>query len=184
MFLAGAAAAPSLVGISIYGCDQGEAELFREMAPRFGIAPTITDGPVSDANIGLVSGNRCISVGHKSSVSDSLLRLLHAAGVRYISTRSVGYDHIDMGCAERLGISVETVAYSPDSVADFTLMLMLMALRNAKSVDQPSRILRLPAGRRSREGVARPDGWGDRYRAHRRSRGGQAAWLREPGTRL
>jgi len=36
--------------------------------------------------------------------------------------------------AESVGISVETVAYSPDSVADYTLMLMLMAVRDAKSV--------------------------------------------------
>ena len=34
--------------------------------------------------------------------------------------------------AESVGISVETVAYSPDSVADYTLMLMLMAVRHAK----------------------------------------------------
>ena len=33
-----------------------------------------------------------------------------------------------------MGITVETVAYSPDSVADYTLMLMLMVVRNAKSV--------------------------------------------------
>jgi D-specific alpha-keto acid dehydrogenase len=53
--------------------------------------------------------------------------------VRYISTRSVGYNHIDIERAESVGISVENVAYSPDSVADYTLMLMLMAVRNAKS---------------------------------------------------
>lgn len=35
--------------------------------------------------------------------------------------------------AQAVGISVETVAYSPDSVADYTLMLMLMAVRHAKS---------------------------------------------------
>ena len=52
----------------------------------------------------------------------------------YISTRSIGYNHIDVKYAERVGISVENVAYSPDSVADYTLMLMLMAVRNAKSM--------------------------------------------------
>jgi D-specific alpha-keto acid dehydrogenase len=52
----------------------------------------------------------------------------------YISTRSAGYNHVDVNYAETVGISVETVAYSPDSVADYTLMLMLMAVRNAKSV--------------------------------------------------
>jgi D-specific alpha-keto acid dehydrogenase len=51
----------------------------------------------------------------------------------YISTRSIGYNHINVSYAESVGITVENVAYSPDSVADYTLMLMLMAVRNAKS---------------------------------------------------
>jgi D-specific alpha-keto acid dehydrogenase len=36
--------------------------------------------------------------------------------------------------ARSVGISVEGVVYSPDSVADYTLMLMLMAVRNARSI--------------------------------------------------
>ena len=104
------------------------------MAPRFGVVPTITDAPLSEANVGLALGTRCISIGHKTGVTNSTLLALSQAGVTYISTRSVGYDHIDVTYAESVGISVETVAYSPDSVADYTLMLMLMAVRHAKSV--------------------------------------------------
>ena len=103
------------------------------MAPRFGVLPTITDAAVSDATLELAQGNRCISVGHKTHISGSILLALRQAGVRYVSTRSVGYNHIDVECAESVGISVETVAYSPDSVADYTLMLMLMTVRHAKS---------------------------------------------------
>jgi D-specific alpha-keto acid dehydrogenase len=95
--------------------------------------PTVTDTAVCEDNLELVSGNRCISVGHKSQITEPILLALCQAGVRYISTRSVGYNHIDMKCAERVGISVENVAYSPDSVADYTLMLMLMAVRGAAS---------------------------------------------------
>ncbi|EOY48550.1 Vancomycin resistance protein VanH / D-lactate dehydrogenase [Streptomyces lividans 1326] len=51
----------------------------------------------------------------------------------YISTRSIGYNHIDVAYAAGVGISVENVTYSPAGVADYTLMLMLMAVRNAKS---------------------------------------------------
>ena len=121
------------MGITIYGCGQDEAVLFREMAPGFGVQPTITDAAVSDANLELALGNRCISVSHKSQISGSILLALRQAGVRYVSTRSVGYNHIDMHYAESVGISVENISYSPDSVADYTLMLMLMAVRNAKS---------------------------------------------------
>ena len=108
--------------------------MFREVAPRFGVVPTITEAAVSGANIDLASGNRCISVGHKTPVTNSTLLALSRAGVRYVSTRSIGYNHIDVNHAQSVGICVGNVAYSPDSVADYTLMLMLMAVRNAKSV--------------------------------------------------
>jgi D-specific alpha-keto acid dehydrogenase len=120
--------------MTIYGCGQDEAVLFREMAPRLGVMPTITEAAVSEANIDLASGNRCISVGHKTQIPNSALLALSRAGVTYISTRSIGYNHINVEYAESVGISVENVAYSPDSVADYTLMLMLMAIRNAKSI--------------------------------------------------
>ncbi len=120
--------------LTIYGCDPDEAVVFRERSPYFGITPVITAAPVSDATIDLIGGGRCISVGHKSPVTNAQLVALSRAGVRYVSTRSIGYDHLDVGYAESVGITVENVAYSPDSVADYTLMLMLMTLRHAKSV--------------------------------------------------
>ncbi|MGN6190115.1 MAG: D-isomer specific 2-hydroxyacid dehydrogenase family protein [Conexibacter sp.] len=121
------------LGITIYGCGQDEAAVFRALAPRFGIVPTIAEAGVTEGNVELARGNRCVSVGHKTRVANATLRALGEAGVTYVSTRSVGCNHIDVDCAERLGIAVETVAYSPDSVADYTLMLMLMAVRHAKA---------------------------------------------------
>jgi D-specific alpha-keto acid dehydrogenase len=121
-------------GITIYGSGEDEAVLFRALSPRFGVVPTITDAPVSEENVELASGNRCISVGHKTEVTNSTLLALSRAGVKYISTRSVGCNHIDVRFAESVGVCVGTVDYSPDSVADYTLMLMLMAVRHAKSM--------------------------------------------------
>jgi D-specific alpha-keto acid dehydrogenase len=121
-------------GLTIYGCERHEAVLFRELAPRFAIVPTITAEPVSEANIELAFGNRCISVGHKARIANPTLLALSRAGVKYISTRSIGFNHIDVEYAESVGVTVGNVSYSPDSVADYTLMLMLMAVRNAKSI--------------------------------------------------
>jgi D-specific alpha-keto acid dehydrogenase len=61
-------------GITIYGCGQDEAVLFREMAPRFGVMPTITESAVSEANIELAYGNRCISVAHRAQIANSAVR--------------------------------------------------------------------------------------------------------------
>lgn len=108
--------------------------MFEEMAPRFGVVPITTEAAVSERNLVLAHGNRCISVGHKARIADSLLLKLSRAGVMHITTRSIGSNHLDVRYAESVGISVSTVSYSPDSVADYTLMLMLMAVRNAKSM--------------------------------------------------
>jgi D-specific alpha-keto acid dehydrogenase len=129
-----ASSAVPTLGITIYGCGQDEAGVFREIAPRFGVMPIITEAAVSEGNVELALGNRCVSVGHKTRVTNSTLLALSQVGVVYISTRSIGYNHIDVNYAESVGICVGNVAYSPDSVADYTLMLMLMAVRNAKSI--------------------------------------------------
>lgn len=122
------------MNVTVYGCDPDEAILFRDKASGFGITPVITAVPVSETTINLAGGSRCISVGHKSHITNSHLSALSQAGVQYISTRSIGYNHLDVRYAESVGITVENVAYSPDSVADYTLMLMLMLMRDAKSI--------------------------------------------------
>jgi D-specific alpha-keto acid dehydrogenase len=123
-----------ITGITVYGCGQDEALCFRDVASRLGVLPTVTEAAVSETNVELAIGNQCISVGHKTPITHPTLLALRQAGVRYISTRSIGYNHVDVSYANSIGITVENVAYSPDSVADFTLMLMLMAVRNAKSI--------------------------------------------------
>ncbi|MFD1045041.1 D-lactate dehydrogenase VanH [Kibdelosporangium lantanae] len=122
------------VGITIYSCGPDEAALFRELAPRYGVVPTITEAAVSEDSVDLAVGNRCISVGHKTRITCETLLALSKAGVTYISTRSIGFNHIDLEYAEKVGITVGNVNYSPDSVADYTLMLMLMSMRHIKAV--------------------------------------------------
>jgi hypothetical protein len=121
-------------GITIYDCDEHEADLFRKWAAHYGVELTFVASPVSAENAASASGHRSISVNHKSKITFSTLRALKENGVAYISTRSVGCNHIDTEAAEKLGIAIGNVAYSPASVADYTLMLMLMSIRNAKSV--------------------------------------------------
>ncbi|WP_245665814.1 D-isomer specific 2-hydroxyacid dehydrogenase family protein [Actinoplanes subtropicus] len=120
--------------MTIYGCGQDEAALFLQMAPRLGVLPTIVEAAICEANVDLARGNRCVSVDHRNPVTNSIIRGLSEIGVRYISTRSVGFNHIDVEYAGSVGITVGNVAYSPDSVADFALMQMLMVLRRMKSI--------------------------------------------------
>lgn len=121
-------------GLTVYGCEPDETLVFQERSPHFGLIPTTISAPVSETNVAREPGNRCISVGHKSEISAPMLLALKDAGVEFISTRSIGLNHIDLDAAGELGLTVENVTYAPDGVADYTLMLMLMAIRNAKEI--------------------------------------------------
>jgi D-specific alpha-keto acid dehydrogenase len=193
--IARAPAPAPAIGITIYGCGQDEAVLFEELAPRFGVVPTITEAAVSDGNVVLACGNRCISVGHKTQIADSTLLALSRAGVTHLTTRSIGSNHLDVRYAESVGISVATVSYSPDSVADYTLMLMLMVVRNAKSMVGRAEVhdYRLPAvrakelrdltigvigtGRIGTAVIERLRGFGCRVLAHDRRPERSAEWV-------
>ncbi len=93
----------STPGITVYGCEQDEADLFHELSPRFGVAPTITSDVGSETNVASGPGNRCVSVGHKSVISAAVLRALKNVGVEHVSTRSIGLNHIDLPAAAHLG---------------------------------------------------------------------------------
>lgn len=122
------------VGITVYGCEPDEADLFRRLSRRYGVTPTMTKSAVSPSSVISEPVNRCVSVGHKSEVAAPTLLALKEAGVTFISTRSIGCDHIDLDTSADLGITVANVVYPPDGVADFTVMLMLMAIRNAQAI--------------------------------------------------
>lgn len=67
-------------------------------------------------------------------IEPAMLDKLHEMGVKCIATRTVGYDHIDVAYARSLGMGVIHVSYSPGSVADYTIMLMLMGCRKIKHI--------------------------------------------------
>ena len=127
------ATAPRRVpSLTVYGCEPDEAELFRALAPGAGVVPVLVGSPVLLVGDRIVPepGTRCISIGHTSPVPAPMLRALARAGVEHIVTRSIGVDHVDLEAAAEVGIAVETAPYAPDGVADFTLLLLLAALRS------------------------------------------------------
>ncbi|WP_455716223.1 NAD(P)-dependent oxidoreductase [Anaerosporobacter sp.] len=67
-----------------------------------------------------------------SKIDETILRKMKEYNIKYISTRTIGFDHIDVAKAKELGISVFHANYEPNNVADFTVMMMLILLRKAK----------------------------------------------------
>lgn len=80
----------------------------------------------------MLDGAEGVVIVNKSLLDADMLRELHDRGVRYVATRSIGFNHIDIDAAKELGVHVCNTTYPPYGVAEFAVMLMLMALRNYK----------------------------------------------------
>ncbi len=101
------------------------AEKFRK---EYGIDFAWTaDYPNAD-NISLAEGCDAVS-STPCDMSKAYVDAFHEMGVKYLPCRSIGYDHIDMQEAGRLGMKVSNVSYAPGGVANYSIMMMLMLLR-------------------------------------------------------
>ncbi len=113
--------------------DFDEAEFFTRYSREYGIELGICREAPTPENAGLAKGYGSVSI-ITTKVDRPLLEAWKAAGVYMLSTRTIGYDHIDLAAAEELGISVSNASYSPACVADYTVMLMLMCIRKMKRI--------------------------------------------------
>lgn len=116
-----------------------EKEFFDELKADYDYSYAGTPAYPSLKNAHLAAGYDGVSIT-PGTCDEALLTAFHALGVRYILTRSIGYEHIDLACAKRLAMGVSHVAYPPDTVANYAITLILMTLRNMRQIIDRSAI--------------------------------------------
>ncbi len=100
---------------------------------------TVTNQSLTLASADLAKGFDAVVLFTNDDASEPVLRQLAALGVKYIATRSVGTDHINLNVAAELGLSVANVpAYSPYSVAEHTVAMMMALNRKLIMADAKS----------------------------------------------
>lgn len=105
-----------------------ERAFFDELCGGAGVEyATCPDYP-SLENAHLAHGCEAIRI-QVCDMNRELIQALYAQGVRYICTRSIGTEHIDMQTVRELGMRASHAVYSPESVANYAIMLMLMCCR-------------------------------------------------------
>ncbi|MCH3972415.1 MAG: D-isomer specific 2-hydroxyacid dehydrogenase family protein [Oscillospiraceae bacterium] len=119
--------------ITLYSCRPDEKQAINKFEKQYGVEFNRTEQALTEQTASLAAGCQCVSI-ITTMVTAPVLDALHAVGVRYLSTRTIGYDHVDVAYAKKIGIHVGNVFYSPNSVADYTMMLILMATRRMKSI--------------------------------------------------
>lgn len=108
--------------------EKDEGIYFEKFSGIYNVQIGMTKEAPSVENAELSCGYDCVSV-ITTKIDALVVEALYKEGVKFISTRTIGYDHIDLDKTRELGMKVGNATYSPSSVADYAIMLMLMSSR-------------------------------------------------------
>lgn len=111
---------------------EDEKEIFETIAQTLDVDVVLRSDILTVDNTEECRGFAGVTTLGMSRLSKPVLDCLKSTGIHYISTRTIGFNHIDVDYARKLGLHVSNAEYAPESVADFTIMLMLLVLRKYK----------------------------------------------------
>lgn len=109
-----------------------EEKIINNYIENKGVEIISTSEILNKETVEICKGADGISILGHSNLDEKLLDKIKEAGIKYISTRTIGFNHIDVKYAKSMGLKISNGSYAPNGVADFTVMLMLIAIRNYK----------------------------------------------------
>lgn len=118
--------------IAAFEVRKDERENFQEIKEALQIELECRSEMLTMENIDSVNGCTGVTILGQYRYGKEMLDALKERGVDYLATRTVGYNHIDIEYAKQIGLHVCNVAYGPNGVADYTVMMILLCLRNYK----------------------------------------------------
>jgi len=124
--------AKELLKIMAYEVRLDEQEPLLAMGGQFQAEVRLSENIPSLKNAAMAKDCIGVSILGQGQIGAELLDAWAGMGVRYLSTRTIGCDHIDLRHAEEIGLRVCNARYGPNGVAEFTVMLMLMSIRHCK----------------------------------------------------
>jgi len=111
---------------SIHGFDKP----FLEKANKENFILGFTEKALNLETVSLSKGYDVVALFSSDDGSAKIIDKLHQNGIKYITLRSAGFDHIDLLKAKSLGIKVANVPeYSPYSIAEHGVAMLMMLNR-------------------------------------------------------
>lgn len=116
--------------VIVFGARPDEINALDKYSKDFGMTLTLEYNNLSLNNVHLTKDFDMVSIIGRCSANEEIIKLLWSNGIKYIATRSTGYENIDLNTCKKLGIKVSNSSYSPSSVGEFAVMSTLNLLRN------------------------------------------------------
>lgn len=115
-----------------YGVRDIEKPFFENVNKDFGYELKLTDQYLTDAaSAQLAEGCDAVILRANCAANKANLDIFKKLGVKYLLTRTAGFNHIDVPYANALGYTVGYVpAYSPNSIAELGLTMAMSLLRH------------------------------------------------------
>ena len=117
------------IKITAFACRPDEKESFARLGNELDLDIKYVPGNLSLEQVEQARESEGVTILGNCNASAEVLEALAVLGVKFVASRSAGYNNIDLDAAKRLGIRVSNARYSPNCVADFALMLALMVNR-------------------------------------------------------
>ena len=96
-----------------------------------GVEVEYNEVPLSTKTVGLAQGAAAVCIFVNDTADAEVLERLHKLGVKAVLLRCAGFNNVDLGAAEQLGLFVANVpSYSPEAVAEFAVALLQTLNRN------------------------------------------------------
>ena len=118
--------------VAVYNYRDDEKPYFERFGKEYGLDIVPLSATPYIENVDLAKGCDALSIITSSNITPEMLDRYRKMGIRLISTRTIGYEHIDYKYAAKIGIAVSNISYPPEGVAEYAVMMMLMALRKIK----------------------------------------------------
>ncbi len=126
--------------IGFFSSKYYDMEHFNRTNKAFGAHIEYFDSRLCMKTVKLALGYEVICAFVNDSLDEEVLAELAKNGTRIIAMRCAGFNNVDLEAAEKLGLKVVNVpAYSPESVAEHTVALMLTLNRKVHKAYQRTR---------------------------------------------
>ncbi|MCD8195717.1 MAG: D-isomer specific 2-hydroxyacid dehydrogenase family protein [Lachnospiraceae bacterium] len=119
--------------IIAYEIRDDEREHFDRYAREFGAELILTEQIPTVENASMAVGCEGVTILGQGDLNAALLDEYKRLDVRCLTTRTIGYDHIDIAHARAISLPVCNAFYEPNGVAEYAVMLMLLCIRHYKA---------------------------------------------------
>lgn len=109
-----------------FGVRKVEEDTFNN-SNTYGYQLTLVKDLLTDDNVDLCNGHDGVILRGNCKANKTNLEKMKKMGIKYILTRTVGYDHIDLQAVKELGFELcaRVPAYSPNAIAELAVSLAM-----------------------------------------------------------